>query len=918
MPQTMSEVPQDSLDPTPAMTREDFARYLRMLRVRADTPTYRTLEKRALELGPGVSMPRTSLGEVLAGRRFPSKSFLMTYLKLCGVDPESDRRWETTWNRLAVEYKVVAGRGKADLAVPDDRLVRLQAEAARSAQETAHVREVLQNTRTVMAAAASMWEESATLLERHGHYAIARSLRDVASVCSDLVADPEAEVAAAGQNSRQALAEVLQGLRAAVGHDADPFGLGVGPVDGRLRGSLPEIWNVEPRNPDFTGRESVLTELSARLTAGGAAVVQALRGIGGVGKTQIAVEYAHRMARAYDIVWWINAEDPALIGEQLAALAQQLRLTEAGTDTATAVALVKSHLRVRDRWLLVFDNAEERIALRNWLPGGLGHVIITSRAGGWEHIAGSVRIDVMTRSEAIGLLLAHQPDISQDAANRLAEALGDLPLALSQAGGFLSETGTAVESYLRLLDQRADAILNEGLAGDYPRSLAAAVRLSFEQLVRTDSLAAEVIRLCSFLAPETVPIPWLRGCVDHPGADDDLALRRSIAAAVRLGLATSTTSEGIRIHRLLQNVLRAQTPESERADMRVAARNVLLANHPGDPEDPQKWAEWGKMVPHLLAVNPANHAGEELRRLSCEACWYLIERGDAHAAERLARDLREQWIEDQGPDDVHVLWVSRAMGRALRELGQYEQARVLYEDTLARYRTVLGEDNPFTLRLAHGHAINLRLLGRYREARELQEATLQRYRTAIGVDDSSTLHSANHLGVDLLMLGEYDKARALHEDTLERYRRVLGPNHPDTLRCANHLAVDLRALGQTERASTLQRETLVRRQQVYGNRHPDTLQAATGLGETLLQLKQYRDARGLLDDTLERLREVLGPDHPHSLHAATRLAEAMHHLGDHRAAQVLQEDTLSRQRRVLGEDHPETKATVEKLAQFNA
>jgi tetratricopeptide (TPR) repeat protein len=666
-------------------------------------------------------------------------------------------------------------------------------------------------------------------------------------------------------------------------------------------GDLPAVWNVEPRNPEFTGRNEALVALRERLRAGGTAVVQALRGLGGVGKTQIAVEYAHRFAADYDLVWWVTAEDPALIGEQMAALAVELGLVDAGEDTAPAVAVLKAHLRGRDRWLLVFDNAVDSACIREWLPGGRGHVVITSRAGGWSHIAATMGVDVMSRAESVALLRTHNPDLSLDDADRLAIALGDLPLALVQAGGFLAETATSVDDYLRLLDHQAGSVLAEGSFGDYPRPLAAAIRLSTDRLAQVDPVGLAAIRLCAVLAPETVPVNWL---VNTPHveestgplaaflqvAEDPVALRRGVGSIDRLGLATSTR-DGVRLHRLIQAVVCDQLSPADREKVREHARALLVDNDPGDPEDPATWPTWAKMVPHLLAVDPANSSTNNgLRKLCCSAAWYLIERGDADAGARLASEIYQRWRVNLGPDDYHTLWAARALGRALREQGHVEEARPLYEDTLVRYRRVLGDDHPDTLRLAHGFAIDLHLLGDYEQARALQEDTMNRYQRVLGRDHHHALHSANHLADDLRALGEHDQARQLHEDTLVRYRRVLGDDHPDTLRSANNLAIDLRQFGQHERARELLEDTLARRRRVLGDDHPHTLQSANNLAETLHLLGKCQRARELQEDTLARRWQVLGDDHPDTLISSRNLAAVLSALGQHERSRRLQEE----------------------------
>ncbi len=955
----------DHLDPASAASKEELARCLRMLRIRADSPSYRDLEKQALQLGR--SLPRTTLGEVLSGRRFPSKAFLLVFVELCGVDPAADPAWESAWNRLAVRYKAdvrAEPRPGAEDPRPDQSRQELRAARQR-------VRELEEEVSALHAAAAARTEAS-----RRAGEAVGRAVEAWTAVADELDRRGErtlaarartalAEVAEAEFAGAGAEAEAVPGARTGAGtpsaspapatvpappvrtvahgtvvhgtvaHDADPD---AAPLPGRVSGSLPAVWNVEPRNPEFTGRGAVLADLRRRLGTGSTGGVQALRGVGGVGKTQIAIEYACRFASHYDVVWWIAAEDPALIGEQVAALAAELALTEPGTDTATAVAVLKAHLRGRDRWLLVFDNADDRAGVAKWLPGGPGHVLITSRAGGWEGIATTVPVDVMERDESVALLRTRRPELSPEDADLLASALADLPLALAQAGGFLAETATRVGDYLALLDTHATAVLTEGATGDYRKPLAGAIDLSATRLARLDPLGLAVVRLCAFLAPESVPVHWLlefgrsaaareplAGGAHAPGgplaalalADTDpVALHRGVGSAVRLGLATST-HDGVRLHRLVQAVIRDQLG-ADAADVRRHARTVLVQAAPGDPEDPATWATWARVVPHLLAVDPGDAESPGLRDLACDAAWYLTERGDSEASARLAADLHTRWTAASGPDDRHVLWAGRCLARAHREQGRYEAAHLLYGASMPRSRRALGEDDPQTLRLAHGYAINLRLRGHYEEAERLQADTLDRYRRLLGHDHPHALHSANHLGVDLGALGRYEEARELHEETLARYRRVLGDDHPDTLRSANHLAADLSALGRYEQARELHEETLARCRRAFGEDSPHTLRAADSYGTTLRRLGRLDEAHRLQRETLTRYRRVLGDDHPQTLRTAHNFSETLLARGEAEEAHRLQADALAAARRVLGAEHPETLHAARHLALIRA
>ena len=199
--------------------------------------------------------------------------------------------------------------------------------------------------------------------------------------------------------------------------------------------------NIGPRNSGFVGRDAELLAVHEQLRSGATAVVQALHGMGGVGKTQLAIEYAHRYADAYDLARWVNAQQAGLIGDQYAALAGELGLIGLHADTVSAVSALRTYLRGHGRWLLVLDNAESSREVRDWLPTGPGHVLITSRNPGWRELATRVEVDVTSRPESVALLRTCRPQLTQPEAEMLSDALGELPLALAQAGGFLAETG---------------------------------------------------------------------------------------------------------------------------------------------------------------------------------------------------------------------------------------------------------------------------------------------------------------------------------------------------------------------------------------------------------------------------------------------------------------------------------------------
>src|SRR5690242_10508105 len=564
-------------------------------------------------------------------------------------------------------------------------------------------------------------------------------------------------------------------------------------VLGAVRGARPRVWNVPARNPGFTGRDDLLAGVREQLLAGEKAVVQALHGMGGVGKTQLAAEYAHRFAGSYELAWWINAEQGGLIGDQVAALGLALGCVQPGAGTEAVRAAVLAELRHCGRWLLVFDNAEDPADVAPWLPGGGGHVLITSRQRGWDEVAAPVEVDVLARAESAAILQARVTVLSGADADKLAAELGDLPLAIAQAAGFMAGTGMTAAEFLVLLQTRAGQLLAQGTPGSYPRSLAAATGLIADRLARQDPAAAELASMCAFLAPEPIPESLFTAALSvlptelAARAADPLAWRQTLAHLTRQSLAR-IDHRGLQMHRLTQAILRDRLTPAQATATRQYAEALQAASDPGDMANPVTWPRWARLTPHVLAADLAATDTPALRDLAGHTCWYLLERGDTRTAHNLASGLRQQWRDRLGEDHPHTLTAAHFLAWALLEMGRYAESRDLNQDTLSRRRRVLGPDHPDTLYSAHNLAITLRTLGEVQAAHDLNQDTLARHRRIRGHDHPDTLNSAHNLAYALRALGEVQAAHDLNHDTLARHRRIRGHDHPDTLNSAHNLA----------------------------------------------------------------------------------------------------------------------------------
>ncbi len=426
----------------------------------------------------------------------------------------------------------------------------------------------------------------------------------------------------------------------------------------------PKVWgNVPIRNPVFTGRRALLEQLERRLRTQSVAAVlpQALHGEGGVGKSQIAIEYAYLHRDEYDLIWWVPSEQPAQILASLIELGNELGL-DIGNEVSTAVPRVRAALRAGtpySNWLLVFDNAETPETVRDYFPElGTGKVLITSRNQEWNQLAESLEVDVFTRQESIRLLKRRNPDLEEPAADRLAQALGDLPLAIEHASAWLFATGMSVEEYLRLLNEKRAELTAPELATGYEIPVAAAANVALDRLALENPAALQLLQVCSFFAPEPIDrflFEGVRGTGTEVATELDEALQdpHRLSQAIRdiqqyVLARVDYRANTLQLHRLVRRILQDSIPDDRRLRMEHVAHILLAGGKLGDPSDSEQWLLYQSLASHLTASNALNCEDDWARVLVLKLMRFFFYWGDYASGRDLANEVYSDWRERLG------------------------------------------------------------------------------------------------------------------------------------------------------------------------------------------------------------------------------------------------------------------------------
>jgi hypothetical protein len=681
------------------------------------------------------------------------------------------------------------------------------------------------------------------------------------------------------------------------------------------------VLRLAPRPVFLAGREKLLAELGGRLVGDDSAGprVVALTGLGGAGKTSVALEYAHRQLGEVAVAWQFPADDPAVLAAGFGELAAQLGAGESGDPVATVHGVLAASPA---GWLLVFDNAPDRRSVARFVPPtGPGRVLITSQNQIWPP-GQSLDVPVLDPQVAAEFLVGRTGDPDRRAALELAGELGGLPLALGQAAAYVQASGDSMAGYLALFRRRRMELLGRGEPIEYTQTVAAIWTLAFEGLGRAVPGAAGLLRLLAFCAPEAIPLRLLLqprtelserlgeqvAPVLVPLLEDPLAAGDAVAALRRYSLVSPPADGSVSMHRLVQAVTADQMPAELASQWRQAAAALIEAAIPADTEPPATWPVCAALLPHVQAAVADDSDG--LARMAN----YLGRSGSYAAARDLLRRVVEARERVLGPEHPRTLTARYELARWTGAAGDRAAGRDLFAGLLPVHERVLGPEHPYSLATQHSLANWTGEAGDPAAARDLIAALLPVYERVLGPEHPDTLRARSNLANWTGEAGDPAAARDLFAALPAVCRRVLGAEHRYTLNARHGLARWTGEAGDPAAARDLFAALLPVRELVLGKEHPHTLNAQHDLAFWTGEAGDPAAARDLFAALPAVCRRVLGAEHPYTLTARHSLASWTGEAGDPAAARDQYAALLPVYERILGPEHPDTLIALNNLA----
>lgn len=712
--------------------------------------------------------------------------------------------------------------------------------------------------------------------------------------------------------------------------------------------AIPLLWSVPyHRNPFFTGRDSMLERLYSELRSEKAVALtqtQAISGLGGIGKTQVAIEYAYRYRSHYKAIFWARAETRDVFIADFISMAELLCLPEKNAqDPHHALAAVRNWLHTSADWLLILDNVEDFSIFKDDIPtGGNGHIILTTRTQATGTLARRINLEQMQPEESTLFLLRRSQLLASDVplveasetlrstAGTIAHLMDGLPLALDQAGAYIEQTGCSLSDYLDRYRTHSSILLSlRGAASsDHPKSMKATFSLSFAKIELANPAASDFLKLCAFFHPDAIPEAIFSGAGQNLGpalalvADDPVQFDAIIAVLRTYSLIhRDAEAKILTMHRLVQAILK---DDMDQCAYKTWGERVVRILHRVFPSinivetDVTSWPACQQYLPHILAcsalIEQEKLYSPEAASLLYRAGSYLFERGlyeEAHPLLQQSLVIREQALGADHPDVADSL---DKLAQLCEAQWKEAQAERLYQQALDIRMRTLGAGHIGVARSLNNIGFFNFKKGQYAQAEPLFRQALAIFEQTLGADHLDVAQCLHYLAAVQREQGNCAEAEPLHQRALAIREQMLGPNHPHVAASLRSLAITYHEQGKYSLAEPLYQRALAIREQALGPDHPDVAMSLRNLAMLYHQLGKYSQAELFLQRTLKIRERAFGPSHPFVADVLVMLAELYLTQKKHAEAEPLLTGALTTWEQALGPDHPDVAQCLNGLA----
>ncbi len=695
------------------------------------------------------------------------------------------------------------------------------------------------------------------------------------------------------------------------------------------------LWHVPiARNPFFTGREEPLLHLYEMLhREHNMALTQslAMSGLGGIGKTQIALEYAYRYRANYSCVFWISAATHETLLDGFVTMADLLQLPEKDErDHKRVLTAVKHWCATHQKWLLILDNADDVRVLHDMLPADqTGHLLITSRAQALGSLAHRIDVKTMGMMEATWFLLLRAKRVDLDTsldhvaheelavAETIAIEMDFLPLALDQAGAYIEEVGCSLSAYLELYRGHRQKVLSRRghVPTDHPEPVTTTWELNFQQVKQANPAAADLLRLCAFLEPDAIPEELFTNgsaCLDpilQRAAADAFTLNEAIEELRKFSLIQNDPETRLlRIHRLVQAVLK-DTMEID--EQRCWVQQAVRATNMVFPETVQA-STWPHCQRYLAQAQACTLLAQEytltfgeVASLFYRVARYLYDHALYEQAEPLFRQARHIWEEIAGMDHPNVADSLLGLALLYSQQKKYEQAEPLFQRALSIREQSLGSEHPDVAQILGRLAECLSTQGRYQEAEPLYRQAIHIWERALGPDYFEIAGALDGLAIISARQERLKEAEPLFQRALHIREQTLGPSHPDMAASLNNMAVFYLEQEKYEQAELLGKRAVSIWEQALGSDHLYLAYPLDALADICSAQGRDKEAELLFQRAAYIWEKALGPEHPDVAYVLNKLANIYSQQGRYEEAELLFQRTMRIYEQALDEFQPD-------------